>query len=112
MYFENSKVPVILSKFSPIEITAITLGPMVFSRGEMSDQTKNHECIHWQQYIETGIAGFIVLYFIFWLYNLIKFRDGRLAYMSIPFEQEAYTHDGDLSYLEHRKRYAWWPNGN
>lgn len=106
-FFENSKIPVILSYFTPITIGAITIGPLVFSRGEMSDVTKNHESIHWQQYIETGIIGFILLYYSFYLLNLLKFRDGKLAYYMIPFEREAYDNDHDLDYLQVRKRYSW-----
>ena len=106
-FFENSKVPIFLSKFTPIEIGAITIGPWVFSRGEMSEETKNHETIHWQQYIETGIFGFIVLYYSFYLWNFLKYKDGQLAYYMIPFEKEAYDNDKNLNYLETRKRYTW-----
>ena len=106
-FFENSNVPVVLSKFTPIEIGAITIGPWVFSRGEMSEVTKNHETIHWQQYIETGILGFIILYYSFYFFNLLRYRDGKLAYYMIPFEKEAYDNDENLNYLEIRKRYAW-----
>lgn len=106
-YFENSKVPVILSYLAPIDIGAITIGPLVFSRGEMSEVTKNHEAIHWQQYIETGILGFIVLYYSYYLWNYVKYRDGKTAYFMIPFEREAYDHDEDLEYLDSRKRFEW-----
>ena len=106
-YFENSKVPVILSYLAPIDIGAITIGPLVFSRGEMSDVTKNHEAIHWQQYIETGVLGFIVLYYSYYFWNYVKYRDGKTAYFMIPFEREAYEHDEDLEYLNSRKRYSW-----
>jgi len=106
-FFENSKIPVILSAIAPIDIGAITIGPFVFSRGEMSDVTKNHETIHWQQYIETGIIGFVILYYSFYLYNYIKCRNGRLAYYSIPFEKEAYDNHEDMEYCMTRKRYSW-----
>ena len=106
-YFENSKVPVILSYLAPIDIGAITIGPLVFSRGEMSEVTKNHEAIHWPQYIETGILGFIVLYYSYYLWNYVKYRDGKTAYFMIPFEREAYDHDEDLEYLDSRKRFEW-----
>jgi len=106
-FFENSKVPVVLSKISPITIGAITIGPFVFSKGEMSEVTKNHESIHWQQYIETGILGFLILYFSCWLVNLFRYRNGELAYYMIPFEKEAYDNDENLKYLETRKRYDW-----
>ncbi len=106
-FFENSKVPVVLSKLAPIEIGAITIGPLVFSRGEMSDITKNHEAIHWQQYIETGIIGFIILYYTFYLMNYIRYRNGKMAYYMIPFEKEAYDNDENFDYLEKRQRWAW-----
>ena len=110
-FFENSKIPVWLSYLAPIDIGAITIGPLVFSRGGMSEETKNHETIHWQQYIETGIVGFVVLYYAFWFFNLLKYRDGKRAYYEIPFEREAYVHDWNLNYLETRKRYAWMRTG-
>lgn len=106
-FYENSKVPVVLSHFSPIEIGAITIGPLVFSRGEMSDVTKNHETIHWQQYKETLIIGFLLLYLAFWAWGLMKYRDGKVAYAMIPFEREAYGNDEDFEYLKNRKHYAW-----
>ena len=110
-FFENSKVPVFLSHFTPITIGAITIGPLVFSRGEMSEVTKNHETIHWQQYIETGIVGFIFLYYLFYAINFLRYRDGELAYYMIPFEKEAYDNDKNLDYLETRKRYSWINSG-
>lgn len=107
IFFENSKLPIFLSVLAPIEIGAITIGPFVFSRDEMSDVTKNHEYIHWQQYIETGIIGFIILYYAYYFYGLIKYRDGQKAYYQIPFEQEAYENHEDFEYCITRKRYAW-----
>ena len=106
-FIENSNIPVYLSLISPIEIGAITLGPFAVSRGEMSETTRNHETIHWQQYIDTGIIGFPILYFFYWLRGLIKYRDGGMAYMMIPFEQEAYENDDHAFYLLNRKRWNW-----
>tara|TARA_A100001011_G_C13714152_1_gene596823 strand:- start:96 stop:473 length:378 start_codon:yes stop_codon:yes gene_type:complete len=107
IFIENSRIPVWLSYLSPIEIGAITLGPIVMSRGEMSDVTKNHETIHWQQYIETGIIGFLILYLSYWLIGLIKYRDGSIAYTQIPFEQEAYANHENSYYVLARKRWGW-----
>ena len=75
-FFENSKVPVWLSKLAPIEINAITLGPLVFSRGEISEKTKRHETIHYQQYIELLFIGFLVIYLYDYLYAAIIKRKG------------------------------------
>jgi len=107
IFIENSKIPVWLSHISPITIGAITLGPLVLSRGVMSETTKNHEAIHWKQYKECLILGFLILYFIFWVVGLIRYRDGSLAYRLIPFEQEAYSNQDNLEYLQDRKLYSW-----
>ena len=106
-FFECSKIPVWLSKLAPIEISAITLGPLIFSRGKLSATTKRHETIHWQQYIETGIIGFLALYPLFWLWKFAIYRDAALAYRLIPFEAEAYNNQRKRTYLEKRKRFAW-----
>jgi hypothetical protein len=106
-FIENSRVPVWLSKISPIEIGAITLGPVVISRGTMSSTTRTHETIHWQQYIETGVVGFLFLYFFYWLKGLVKYKNGSKAYTQIPFEQEAYNNEEEVDYLIHRRRWNW-----
>lgn len=105
IFIENSKVPVWLSKLSPISIGAITLGPLVFSRGEMSATTRNHEAIHWEQYKETLIVGFLLMYGIFYLIGLIRYRSGPEAYYNIPFEREAYANHEDQEYVKYR---TWW----
>ncbi len=107
LFFENSRVPIWLSKVTPIEINAITLFCFVFSRGEISDQTKRHETIHFQQFLETGVIGFIVLYYLDYAYRYLKYRDGKKAYRMICFEQEAHDNDHLEDYLSNRKRYAW-----
>lgn len=107
IFFENSRIPVWLSKVSPIEIGAITLGPLVFSRGNITDITRNHEAIHWEQYKEGLIIGFLLLYGISYVINRCKGQDGKLAYENIWFEKEAYDNDQNLNYLSERKRYNW-----
>ena len=58
----------------------------------------NHETIHWQQYKELLIIGFVILYFFY------HFKNG---YDNNPFEREAYDNDNNLNYLKTRKHYAW-----
>ena len=108
-FFENSKVPVWLSKLAPIEISAITLGPLVFSRGVISEKTKRHETIHYQQYIELLFIGFLVIYLYDYLYAALIKRKGftRASYLAIRFEQEAWQCDDYEDYLENRQRFAW-----
>lgn len=109
IFIENSRVPVILSYLAPIEINAITLLFVVFSRGELSETTKRHETIHYRQYVELLFIGFLVLYIYDFLYAAVIKRKGfsREAYLSIRFEQEAWDCDEYINYLEIRKAYAW-----
>ena len=60
IFIENSRVPVWLSYLAPINIAAITLFFLVFSREKMSEVIKRHETIHFQQMLETGVVGFVV----------------------------------------------------
>lgn len=105
--YENSKLPIWLSRFAPIDIWAISLGPFVFCRGLMSPVTRRHETIHFQQQIELMFVGFYLLYIVSFFINLIRLRDGRQAYMSIPFEREAYKNEMSVGYPSKRKRYSW-----
>ena len=107
IFVERSFIPKLLSFFAPISIGAITLGFVVFSRDEMSETTKRHETIHFQQYLETLFVGFILLY----LYDYAKLRakglKGPEAYRKIRAEREAYENEDDLEYLANRKRWKW-----
>jgi cbb3-type cytochrome oxidase subunit 3 len=107
IFIENSKIPVWLSKIAPINISAITLFFIVFSRGEISTRTMRHETIHFQQYLETGVIGFLLLYLYYYLRAALKHGFSRDAYLAIKFEQEAHEHDHGMEYLIYRKRYSW-----
>ena len=107
IYFENSKIPGFLSVLSPININAITIVFFVFSKGKLGARVKNHERIHFQQYLECFILPFLIIYVLDYVYGYIKYRDGKKAYQMIRFEQEAYFHDFDFEYAEKRKRYSW-----
>ena len=108
IYIENSRILVWLGYLVPIKIQAIALGVIVISRDEMSEVTKNHETIHFQQYLETLFLGFLILYFWDWFIGLVKYRDNYKAYLSIRAEQEAYKHQENLAYLSSfRKRWCW-----
>lgn len=107
IFFENSRVPVWLSKLAPIEIFAITIGPFVFCRDAIPDETKNHESIHWEQYKETLFIGFFLLYPVSYLINIAKGYNLADSYRNIWFEKEAYLNAKNLDYLSTRKRFAW-----
>jgi len=107
IFYENSKVPVWLSKVAPINIWAISFGLWVWCRGEMSEQTKNHETIHYKQQVELLFVGQWLLYVSFWVIGMIRYIDGKKAYRENPFEREAYTNDSNMNYLFDRKHFAW-----
>jgi len=105
--FEHNKIPVWLSYVAPITINAISLGPFVFCRGELSEESRRHEIIHYRQQLELLFIGQWVLYTIFWLWALFQYRSPKEAYHQNPFEREAYDNAEDPKYLDTRPMYAW-----
>jgi hypothetical protein len=108
IFIENSKVPVWLSKIAPIDIWAISFGFWVWCRGELSEPIKQHETIHYQQQLELLFVGQWILYGLFYLIGLVRYKDGEQAYRENLFEREAYAYDHHPDYLLNRKRYCWW----
>ena len=100
----------------------INLFGILFARkkAKIDDVTINHEAIHSKQFIELMILfavatvfvrwwlpvfapfAFYVWYIVEWLIHLIRFRSTYIAYRRISFEREAYTHQGNFSYLSGR----------
>jgi len=107
IFIENSAVPVFLSRFTPIEIGAITVFFLVFSRGVMSEETKRHETIHFQQMLETLLLPFIILYCWDYIKGCIKYKNGKLAYYTIRAEQEAHQKASAQGYTATRQRWRW-----
>ena len=107
IFVQNSWVPRLLSYISPITIGAITIGFVVFCRGEMDEKTKRHETIHFQQILETLFIGFLILYFYDWIIKYFEYRNGAIAYFNIRAEREAYDNENDENYLQTRKRWKW-----
>ena len=107
IFIENSKIPVWLSYVAPINIGAIALFFLVFSRGVMDDRLRRHETIPFQQFLETLVVPFLFFYALDYIHGYIKYRDGAMAYRMIRAEQEAYDNDHDENYLQTRHRYSW-----
>jgi hypothetical protein len=121
IFIENSRIPALLSRFAPLNISAITIIILVFSRGTMSETTKRHETIHVQQTLELFVLPMIIAYLGSYLWNFWRFRSdwkgqtnqrgfkysslGNKAYHQIIFEREAYDNEHDPEYLQTRKRY-------
>ena len=67
----------------------------------------NHETIHFQQMLETGIVGFYAIYLIEFLCKSIRHMSFKKGYNKISFEIEAYNNMKNLNYIQKRKRYGW-----
>lgn len=106
-YFIDSRLVNLISKCTPLKIKAIIIGPVVLVDGYASPSTRRHETIHWRQQLELLIVGFYFLYALSWLWLLVKHRSWREAYLAIPFEVEARTHQYNVFYLHERRAYAW-----
>lgn len=71
--------------------TAITFGTVILVReGNLSSSLERHEAVHVRQYRRFSSLGFWLIYLLCWLWNLLRFRDARLAYLHIPFEMAAH----------------------
>ena len=98
---------IIRNKHIPFKgFKAINLFGVLFVRGnaKIDDVTLNHEAIHTAQMREMLYIGFYLWYFIEWLIRL--FMEGN-AYRNISFENEAYTNEDNIIYLECRQKFAW-----
>jgi hypothetical protein len=105
--FEDSKIPVWLSKISPIEIGALSFACLVFARGKINKTTRRHEIIHYHQQLELLFVFQWILYALFWLVGLVRYRSPKLAYRENPFEREAYSNAKKTTYLEKRPLWNW-----
>ncbi len=76
-------------------------------KGELSRVERNHEYIHTVQQKEMFYIGFLIWYNLEWIIRFIACRNWMKAYRSLYFEREAYSHQRDLKYCEHRKPFAW-----
>jgi hypothetical protein len=99
---------IIRNRFIPFKgFNAINLFGVILVKKHVhvSESLLNHERIHTRQILELFVVGFYLWYLVEWLIRLSQ--EGN-AYRKISLEREAYIHEGDLQYLQHRKPYAWW----
>lgn len=87
-------------------VNAMALWPFIIVKTTQLRSNKvliNHEKIHHRQQLELLILPYHIWYFLEYAYGLIKHRFNHdLAYRSISFEKEAYTHQGQLDFLKNR----------
>lgn len=110
---------------------AINIFGFVFTRSELSEQEKNHECIHTKQMIECSILSFyligilsIICNFSTWwlLFSALTFyilygleyiiirlfhKKQNDAYHDVSFEEEAFVNDSNLEYNNVRVPFNW-----
>jgi len=96
--------------FNDKKVRAMAFYPFILYRHKNYADIKvieNHELIHHQQQRELLIIPFHLLYFLHFLYGLIKLKNYNKAYYHVCFEQEAYAHENDFEYLKNRKFGSW-----
>lgn len=105
---------------------AMAVWPFIFLRRDRSFTQRDlrHEQIHGRQQAEMLLVGFYVAYLICWLIELLRcarnkrrgqvtdprYRQRKFLHRvehSIVFEREAYTEDGNVTYLHQRRFWAW-----
>lgn len=101
-----------VNKYIPFKnYVSINLFGLIFIREENKEYFTNsvvrHEVIHTEQIREMYYIGFYLLYLVFWLYLLAKYRNFHKAYKSIPFEKEADSNELNPYYLSSRKPFNW-----
>ena len=107
MKTKQSDVYIIKRQLLGKNFLAVCLFGFVLSVRPLNKTELNHELIHAAQQRELLYLPFFIWYGLEWLILLLKYRDGMEAYRHIRFEQEAYRHQADLSYLAKRKRYRY-----
>ena len=112
---------------------ALTMWPLLFIRKAAAwlfdDEDENHENIHGAQQKEMLIVGailavilavcgcgwwslfalplFLYWYGVEWLVKHCYYRNATTAYKNVAFEREAYANQNDMTYLSHRRPFAW-----
>ena len=95
-------------KFPARQFHAITLFPVIFYNGEkLSERELRHETVHLWQQAALLIVLFYVLYLIFWVIGLLRYRSSYRAYREIPFERSAYDLESLPRQLGWRQAFDW-----
>ena len=94
--------------FPPRGYSAITLFPVVFySEDTVSARTLRHETVHFYQQIFLLVVPFYVLYLLFWIVGLLRYRNHDRAYRAIPFERSAYRLESRTDLRWSTKAFDW-----
>ena len=104
---EHSRIINVLNSILPVEIIALTVGPIIMFNGKSDYVTLNHESIHCQQYMETFYIGFLIIYLYDYIKNRLSGMNPIEAYENTRAEKESYMYENDTEYLTYRKRFLW-----
>lgn len=108
IFFENSRIPKLLSKIAPFEVGGFAFFIFVWTRGVATPRLRAHETTHWKQQLEGLFILHWILYSLWWLLLLVYHRDAYLAYRMSPYEIEAYDNQDNYHYnSQDRKPFAW-----
>lgn len=91
---------------------AMAIFPFILARkGVVNSVLLRHERIHLVQQLELLILPFYLWYLLEYLWYRIIGKGHLEAYMAISFEREAYGHEQDPTYLQHRPFWAFLKRG-
>lgn len=82
-------------------------GILFTKKDALSERTIYHEKIHTRQMLEMLFVFFYLWYSIEYLILIFFHSKQNCTYHDVSFEEEAYEHEDDFSYLDNRKWYAW-----
>lgn len=92
----------------PLAITLAPFGIYVNQKystvEDLSERTRNHEMIHWDQQLEMLIIFFYLWYILEMIVDF--FIHGKAAYKNSTFEREAFDNDDNLDYRKTRKHFS------
>lgn len=71
--------------------SGIVLGRHAFFKGEPTEPIIRHEEIHQEQMTRVGVGMFYLIYLKDYVKGFVTYWNHDAAYLSIPFEKEAYT---------------------
>ena len=101
-------IPTIILHVPWLHANGMALFPFILVKNAKPSVTLiNHERIHLTQQLEMLVLPFYVWYLTEYIWHKLRYKDSYYAYRKICFEQEAFTHDQDLAYLQHRSFGAW-----
>lgn len=101
--------PSLFKLFFNDNFNAIALYPFIIIKKEAlrhDQKLIRHEQIHLRQQVELLVIFFYLWYLIEFLGRILMSQSFEKAYRAISFEQEAYSNETDVSYLNKRPFWA------